>query len=61
MLRDVCESNGKLRLVDECDFKEMSVVSALKRRNAVAKTVKPTMVKLEIIQNEGTITQRAPV
>ena len=56
MLRDVCESNCKLLLVDECDFKEMSVVSALKRRNAVAKTV-----KLEIIQNEGTITQRAPV
>ena len=61
MLRDVCESNCKLRLVDECDFKEMSVVSALKRRNAVEKTVKPTMVKLQIIQNEGTITQRAPV
>ena len=61
MLRDVCESNCKLRLVDECDFKEMSVVSALKRRNAVEKTVKPTMVKLQIIQNEGTVTQRAPV
>ena len=41
MLREVRESNCKrycsrIRFVDECDFKEVSVMSALKRRSTVA-------------------------
>ena len=45
MFRDVRESSCKLqpsgndacvRFLDECDFKEVSVVSALKRRSTVA-------------------------
>ena len=61
MLRDVHESNCKpqqqrndasICFVDEYDFKEASVVSTLKRRSTVAQTVKPTMIKLQIIQND---------
>ena len=47
--------------MDEYDFHQVSVVSTLKRRSAVAWTEKPTMVKLQIIQNEGTKRHRAPV